>query len=78
MRRSELANLKAGDIHDVFLVAREGKNRKDRTIPLSGPMVLRLKAFVKGKKPTDKVLGLRCRLAATLLFKSMASFGNSA
>ena len=59
MRRSELANLKIGDIHDDFLVVREGKGRKDRVIPLSEPMVLRLKDFVKVKKPGDKVFGLK-------------------
>ena len=59
MRRSELANLKVGDIHDDFLVVREGKNKKDRVIPLSERMVLRLKAFVKGKKPVDSVFGLK-------------------
>jgi hypothetical protein len=59
MRRSELANLKVGDIHDDFLVVREGKGRKDRVIPLSEPMVLRLKDFVKVKKPSDKVFDLK-------------------
>ena len=59
MRRSELANLKVGDIHDDFLIVREGKGRKDRVIPLSEPMVLRLKDFVKVKKPNDKVFDLK-------------------
>jgi len=59
MRRSELANLKVGDIHDDLLVVREGKGRKDRVIPLSEPMVLRLKDFVKVKKPNDKVFSLK-------------------
>jgi integrase len=59
MRRSELANLKVGDIHGDFLVVREGKGGKDRVIPLSEPMVLRLKDFVKVKKPNDKVFDLK-------------------
>jgi integrase/recombinase XerD len=58
MRRGELASLEARHIHEDFLIVREGKNKKDRVIPLSPPIALRLKNFVKGKKPSDKVFGL--------------------
>ncbi len=58
MRRGELASLEAHHIHKDFLVVREGKNKKDRVIPLSPPIALRLKNFVEGKKPNDKVFGL--------------------
>jgi integrase len=44
MRRGELANLEARHIHEDFLVVREGKNNKDRVIPLSPPIALRLKS----------------------------------
>jgi hypothetical protein len=59
MRRGELADLEVKDIHDDFLVVREGKNDKDRIIPLSQPMALRLKTYNEGKRPTDKVFGLK-------------------
>ncbi len=55
----ELANLEVKDIHDNFLVVREGKNDKDRVIPLSQPIALRLKNFNEGKSPSDKVFGLK-------------------
>jgi len=58
MRRGELANLEVRHIHEDFLVVREGKNKKDRVIPFSPPIALRLKSYVKGKKPNDKVFGL--------------------
>jgi len=58
MRRGELANLEVRHIHEDFLMVREGKNRKDRVIPLSPPIALRLKSYVKDKKPSDKIFGL--------------------
>ena len=58
MRRGELASLEVRHIHEDFLIVREGKNKKDRVIPLSPPIALRLKNFVKGKKPNDKIFGL--------------------
>ncbi len=58
MRRGELANLEVRHIHEDFLMVREGKNKKDRVIPLSPPIALRLKSYVKEKKPSDKVFGL--------------------
>ena len=58
MRRGELANLEVRHIHEDFLIVREGKNKKDRVIPLSPSIVFRLKSYVKERKPSDKVFGL--------------------
>ncbi len=59
MRRGELANLELKDIHDDFLVVRNGKGGKDRIIPLSSIMALRLQKFVKDMKPDQKVFSLK-------------------
>ncbi len=59
MRRGELANLEARHIHEDFLVVREGKNQKDRVIPLSPPIALRLKNFIEGKRLDERVFGLK-------------------
>jgi integrase len=59
LRRSELANLQARDIHSDFVEVRKGKGGKDRTVPLSSPMALRLKNFISGKKPDEKIFNLK-------------------
>ncbi|MFC1913727.1 tyrosine-type recombinase/integrase [Chloroflexota bacterium] len=74
MRRGELANLEARHIHEDFLMVREGKNKKDRVIPLSPPIALRLKNFIKGKKPSTKVFGL----AAPSITMKIKAFARSA
>ncbi len=74
MRRGELANLEVRHIHEDFLIVREGKNKKDRVIPLSPPIALRLKNFTNGKKPTDKVFGL----AAPSITMKIKAFARSA
>jgi len=74
MRRGELANLEVHHIHEDFLIVREGKNKKDRVIPLSPPIALRLKNFVKGKKPSDTVF----RLAAPSITMKIKAFARSA
>jgi site-specific recombinase XerD len=71
MRRGELANLEARHIHEDFLVVREGKNKKDRVIPLSPPIALRLKNFIEGKKPDQKVFGLKAP-SITMKIKTFA------
>ena len=42
MRRAELANIASRDIHSDFLIVRNGKGGKDRTIPLGSEIALRL------------------------------------
>ena len=59
MRRGELANLERGDIHNDFLIVRSGKNAKDRVIPLSPAIALRLNNFIRGKNPGEHVFGLK-------------------
>ena len=71
MRRGELANLETKDIHNDFLVVRSGKNAKDRVIPLSPPTALRLRNFIEGKKPDQKVFGLKAP-SITMKIKTFA------
>lgn len=59
MRRSELANLVAKDIHRDFLVVRNGKGGKDRVIPLVPSIAERLRNFSKAAKPEEKVFQLK-------------------
>jgi len=74
MRRGELSKLEVRHIHEDFLEVREGKNKKDRVIPLSPPIAPRLKCYVKDKKPTDKVFGL----AAPSITMKIKAFARSA
>jgi integrase/recombinase XerD len=59
MRRSELANLEPKDIHADFLVVRGGKGGKDRMIPLAPATAERLKNFIEGMEPHEKVFKLK-------------------
>jgi len=59
MRRSELAELEAKDIHSDFLVVRSGKGQKDRAIPLLPDLALRFQNFTKGMTPNEKVFKLK-------------------
>lgn len=60
LRRSELANLRVGDI-DVerqVLVVRQGKGAKDRVIPLSEQMTEKLGEYIQGKGNDNSLFGL--------------------
>ncbi len=60
LRRSELANLKAGDI-DIerqLLAVRQGKGSKDRVIPLSGKMCSKLHIYIKDKEKESSLFAL--------------------
>ena len=59
MRRGELANLESKDIHGDFLVVRNGKGGKDRVIPLTADISLRLHDFIKGMSENEKVFKLK-------------------
>ncbi|MFC1985258.1 tyrosine-type recombinase/integrase [Chloroflexota bacterium] len=59
LRRAELANLEARDIHADFIVVRSGKGDKDRVVPLAPSIAQRLNAFVKGMEPNEKVFKLK-------------------
>jgi len=69
LRRGELANLAAKDVHTDFLIVRNGKGGKDRVIPLSVPIALRLRQFIEGKKPGQNIFGLK---PATITMKIKA------
>jgi integrase/recombinase XerD len=58
LRRAELSNLEAKEIHSDFLVVRSGKGGKDRFIPLAPTMAEKLHNFIKGMKPNEKVFKL--------------------
>ncbi|MFC1983219.1 tyrosine-type recombinase/integrase, partial [Chloroflexota bacterium] len=65
LRRSELANLKVGDLHldcdEPVLVVRGGKGEKDRAVGLNMYIKNKLAEFVIGKSPRDKVFGLKAK-----------------
>jgi len=60
LRRSELANLKAGDIDldRQVLIVRQGKGSKDRIIPISENTCDKLDGYVKGKNKKESLFGL--------------------
>jgi integrase/recombinase XerD len=58
LRRAEMANLEARDVHAEFIVVRSGKGGKDRVIPLAPTIAQKLNAFVKGIEPNEKVFKL--------------------
>jgi integrase/recombinase XerD len=59
LRRAELANLRVRDIHGDAVIVRGGKGKKDRMVPLPLKVAVRLREFVKDKKPDELVLGLK-------------------
>jgi len=65
LRRSELANLKVGDIdtEGQLLIVRRGKGQKDRAIPLSYETAKRLGDYMEGKPKEESLFGL---VAATI------------
>jgi len=74
LRRSEVANLEAKDIHPDFLVVRNGKGGKDRVIPLIASIAQRLKNFTLGMKPEEKVF----KLKATCISNKIRQFAKKA
>ena len=76
LRRSEVANLKTGDIHftERFLVVRQGKGQKDRVVPLGDEITTRLKAFCSGKGANDSAFGLK----ATTITNKVTDFAAKA
>ncbi len=61
LRRSELSYLEAKDIHTDFLEVRKGKGEKDRIVPLTASLSLRLKNFISENniKPDERIFGLK-------------------
>ncbi|MFC2059930.1 tyrosine-type recombinase/integrase [Chloroflexota bacterium] len=58
LRRKELADLEVKDIHADFLVVRHGKGDKDRVVPLTSALSIRLRNFIKSMKPSEKIFKL--------------------
>ena len=60
LRRSELANLRVGDIDKKrqLLVVRKGKGGKDRVIPLSQTLIDKFNKLIEGKTKNDSVFNL--------------------
>ena len=61
LRRGELANLEARDVpaDRHFVIVRRGKGQQDRVVYLPPTTCAALQAFVRDKKPEDKVFGLK-------------------
>ena len=59
LRRAEMAELEARDVHTDFIVVRNGKGGKDRVIPLAPSIAQKMSAFVKGMAPNEKVFKLK-------------------
>jgi len=74
LRRAEMSNLEARDVHDDFIVVREGKGGKDRFIPLPSSITGELSTFVKGMEPNEKVF----KLAAPCISMKIKSFARKA
>jgi hypothetical protein len=53
-----LASLLVRDVHRDALIVRGGKGKKDRMIPLTQDVALRLHKFIKNKGPDERVFGL--------------------
>jgi integrase/recombinase XerD len=58
LRRAELANLEKQDVHDNFLIVKQGKGKKDRVVPLTKDIAKMLHLFIKDMPPTQRVFGL--------------------
>ncbi len=58
LRRKELSNLEARDIHTDFLTVVNGKGGKDRIVPLTPSIATELHNFIRGMKPNEKIFKL--------------------
>jgi integrase len=58
LRRAELSNLTAGDVHSNFLCVRSGKGKKDRLLPLPPGISEKLHNFTKNMDPNEKIFKL--------------------
>jgi len=61
LRRMEVANLEVKDVQEGYVIVREGKGGRDRVGYLPPSLSAELQDFVKDKKRTDKVFGLKAR-----------------
>ena len=58
LRRKELSDLEARDIHSDFLTVVNGKGKKDRIVPLTPSIATELHNFIRGMKPNEKIFKL--------------------
>lgn len=58
LRRNELATLRPRDIHEGFIIVREGKGEKDRTIPLLPSLDKEIQSFIQGMEVDQPIFGL--------------------
>ena len=59
MRRADLAQLEAKDVHEDFLMIRDSKYNKDRVMPLAPYIARKLNDFIRDMKPNEKVFKLK-------------------
>jgi len=61
LRRTELANLRMGDIHleQGILIVRAGKGEKDGVVPLNDKIGTLLSAYIKNMDPEQSLFGLK-------------------
>ena len=61
LRRTELANLKVGDIHleQGYLSIKAGKGEKDGIIPLNDTIATLLRPYIKNMKPEQSLFGIK-------------------
>jgi integrase/recombinase XerD len=61
LRRSEIANLLVKDVNFErgYIEVHGGKGEKDRIVDLTAPLQKALAAFIKGKKPDERVFGVK-------------------
>jgi integrase len=61
LRRTELANLRVGDIHldQGILIIRAGKGEKDGVVPLNDKISALLSAYIKNMNPEQSLFGLK-------------------
>jgi integrase len=55
LRRAEMAHLRAGDVFEDALIVREGKNKKDRMVPLAPSVNAALHDYIAGMAPDELV-----------------------
>jgi site-specific recombinase XerD len=71
LRRAELCNLEARDVHPDFVAVRNGKGGKDRIVPLPPTVATCLADYVRGMEPTEKVFKLKSS-SLTVKIKKLA------
>lgn len=61
LRRTELANLRVGDIHleQNIVIVRAGKGEKDGVVPLNDTIATLLRGYIKNMKPEQSLFGVK-------------------